>query len=152
MAVSKALLRLLRVRGIEEERRRMALETASQKLRNLEEARNAALARDRQGRELMRTSVGSGELADRISGLVETEGGRKLVHVLAPRIKASEADQVRSEQEFLEKRTERRQAETLVEERQALDVVEADRRSQGALDDWYGSRRFREVIDSRHEE
>ena len=142
MAVSKALLRLIRVRGIEEERRRMALETASQKLRNLEEARDTALGMDRQGRELTMKSVESGELADRISGLVETAAGRSQARLLAPRIEASEADRLRLQQEFLEKRTERRQAEMLVEEMQALDGVAENRRSQQALDDWYRSRRF----------
>jgi hypothetical protein len=143
MAVSKALLRLLRVRGIEEERRRMALEAGSQKLRNLEQARDAAFARDRQGRELMKRSAESGELADRISGLVETAAGHSQVRALAPQIEASETNQLRLQQEFFKKRTERRQAETLVEETQALDAVAEDRRSQQALDDWYGSRRFR---------
>ena len=142
MAVSKALLRLIRVRGIEEERRRMALETASQKLRNLEEARDTALGMDRQGRELTMKSVESGELADRISGLVETAAGRSQARLLAPRIEASEADRLRLQQEFLEKRTERRQAEMLVEEMQALDGVAENRRSQQALDNWYRSRRF----------
>ncbi len=143
MAVSKALLRLLRVRGIEEEHRRITLETASQQLRNLEKARDAALAREGQGRALTKRSVELGELLDRISGLVETAAGRSQAHSLSSQIEVSEAERFRLQQELFEKRTERRQAETLVEETQALDATAEDRRSQQALDDWYGSRRFR---------
>jgi hypothetical protein len=43
--------------------------------------------------------------------------------------------------EFLGKRIERRQTETLIEETQALDKVEAGRRAQRDLDDWFLSRR-----------
>jgi hypothetical protein len=43
-------------------------------------------------------------------------------------------------QEFLGKRVERRQAETLIRETEARDAIEAGRRGQQALDDWY---RFR---------
>ena len=144
MAVSKALLRLLRLRGMEEDRRRLALEAGLLRLRSLEKARDAASAKDRQGRELMRSSAGSGELADRVSALAETAAGRRQVQALTPLIAASEAEDLRLRQEFAEKRTERRQAETLVDETLELDLVKSERRSQQALDDWYGSRRFRE--------
>ena len=46
--------------------------------------------------------------------------------------------------EFLGKRVERRQAETLIGETEAQEAVAAGRRGQQALDDWYGSRLFRE--------
>ena len=152
MAVSKALLRLLRLRGMEEHRRRIALEAGLLRLRSLEKAKDVAVAKDRRGRELMRTNAGSGELADRVSALTETAAGRRHVEALAPLIAASEAEGLRLHQEFAEKRTERRQAETLVDETLELDVEESERRSQQALDDWYGSRRFRELNDSKQDE
>jgi hypothetical protein len=152
MAVSKALLRLLRLRGMEEDRRRMALEAGLRKLRSLENAKDAASARDRQGRELMRSSAASGQLADRISALAESAGGRRQAQALAPLIAVSEVEGFRLRQEFAEKRTERRQAETLVEETLDLDLVESERRSQQALDDWYGSRRFREFNETKQDE
>ena len=43
--------------------------------------------------------------------------------------------------EFLGKRIERRQTETLIEETEALESVEAGRRAQRDLDDWFLSRR-----------
>lgn len=152
MAVSKALLRLLRLRGMEEDRRRMALEAGLHRLRSLENAKDAASARDRRGRELMRTSAASGQLADRVSALAETAAGRRQVEALAPLIAASEAEGLRLRQEFAEKRTERRQAETLVDETLELDLAESERRSQQALDDWYGSRRFRELNGAKQDE
>jgi hypothetical protein len=152
MAVSKALLRLLRLRGMEEDRRRLALEAGLLRLRSLEKARDAASAKDRQGRELMRGSAVSGQLADRVSALAETEAGCRQVEALAPLIAASAEEGLRLHQQFAEKRTERRQAETLVDETLELDMVESERRSQQALDDWYGSRRFREVNGSKQDE
>jgi hypothetical protein len=134
---------------MEEERYRMALETALRELRILEGAREAAVARERQGRDLVGKSARSGELTDRMAGLVETAAGRRQVHTLAPRIAAAEAEGLRLRQKFLEKRRERRQSETLVDETLAQDVAELDRRSQQAVDDWYGSRRFRELSNSR---
>jgi len=43
----------------------------------------------------------------------------------------------RLRQEFLGKRVERRQAETLIEKTEAQDAIEAGRHAQQALDDWY---------------
>jgi hypothetical protein len=46
-------------------------------------------------------------------------------------------------EEFLAKRVERRQAETLIKETEARDAIEAGRRSQQNLDDWFGNRMHR---------
>src|SRR5215469_4953987 len=75
MAVSRAMLRLLRLRSMEEDRHRMALETSLRELRVLEGAREAAVVRERQGRDLVGKSTRSGELTDRMAGLVETAAG-----------------------------------------------------------------------------
>jgi hypothetical protein len=45
------------------------------------------------------------------------------------------------QREFLGKRIERRQTETLIKEAEALESVEAGRRAQRDLDDWFLSRR-----------
>ena len=149
MGVAKALERLLRIRDIEEEQRRLALESALGELRDLERAREAAGAREREGRELVRGSVKSGEWADRGAGLVETATARKQAGVLAPRIAALEAESIQLRQKFLEKRVQRRQAETLIEEAAARDAGGLNRRSQQNLDDWYGSHMHRERTDSK---
>jgi hypothetical protein len=48
-------------------------------------------------------------------------------------------------QEFLLKRVERRQAETLIGETEARDAVSAGRRAQQQIDDWYRSRPQKEL-------
>jgi hypothetical protein len=47
-------------------------------------------------------------------------------------------------EEFLLKRVERRQAETLIQEIEAREAIEDGRRGQQALDDWYSSRLYRD--------
>lgn len=148
MAVSKALRRLLHIRGIEEEQRRLSLETALGELASLKLARQAAAERERQGHALMETGAQSGEIADRQAGLVEADGAHRRALVLAPRIAVSEFETSERRREFLDKRVERRQAETLLEQTEAADAMESARRSQGAIDDLYGVRRHHLANDS----
>ena len=69
MAVSRALRRLLRIRELEEEQCRLALEAAIGELSRLEHAMAATAERDRRGRRLVEASARSGELRDRLAGL-----------------------------------------------------------------------------------
>jgi len=55
----------------------------------------------------------------------------------------SESEVFRLRQEFLSKRVERLQAETLIKETEAQDAIESGRRSQQVLDDWFRSKQFR---------
>jgi hypothetical protein len=149
MAVSTALERLLRIRDLEEEQRRLALESQLGRLNELKNAMRTALARQRQGRELVGESVRSGQAADRQAGLVESIVAQKHAQMLEPCITASEDQAARLRQEVLDKRVECRQAETLIEETEARDALEASRRSQRILDDWFGSKKFRQQGDER---
>ena len=144
MAVSKALKRLLRIRELEEEQQRLALEAATGTLRGWEQARDFALAQERVGHDLVRASVGSGEPSDRHVGLTESRNARKKASHLAMRVRAAETEMMRLRQSFLEKRTERRQAETLIEQEESQEALESGRRSQQTVDDWYGARMGRE--------
>jgi hypothetical protein len=144
MAVSRALRRLLNIRGIEEEQSRLALDAAVGELSRLQHAQEAAAEQDRRGRRLVQMSAHSGELPDRLAGLEETRAASRCGAALAPRIADAELDVAASRQEFLSKRVERRQAETLIQESEARDAVEAGRRGQQGIDDWYGSRLCRE--------
>jgi hypothetical protein len=144
MAVSHALRRLLRIRDLEEEQHRLILESAMGELRSLENALAAATARRRRGRELAQASACAGESTDRQAGMVETDAARRYSTVLTPRIATAQDDASRLRQEFLVKRVERLQAETLIEETESRDVAEAGRRSQQALDEWYRSRLYRQ--------
>jgi hypothetical protein len=59
---------------------------------------------------------------------------------VAPKVTAAQFEVSALREEFLAKRVDRRQAETLIEETEARDAIDRGRRSQQALDDWH---RFR---------
>jgi flagellar biosynthesis chaperone FliJ len=139
MPVSGALRRLLRLRELEEEQQRLALESALADLHALEQALKLARARQRKGRERIVRSAASGP-ADRIAACVESESAARHAAALAPRIAAAERETVRLRQLYLDKRVERRQAETIVRETEAGDALQSSRRAQQSLDDWYGAR------------
>ena len=140
MAVSRALRRLLRIRDLEEEQCRLALESALGELRHLEHALAATFDRKRRGRSLVQSSAQTGELMDRLAGLEETRSASLHASALGPKINAMGEEVRVRRQAFLLKRVERRQAETLIEETEAREAVETGRRGQQALDDWYSSR------------
>ena len=140
MPVSEALRRLLRIRDLEEEQQRLALDAAVSELRRLELAYISARARERAGRGQIAQGVTSGDGTDRVAGMVEVGAARRHAKVLQPRIAAAEGEAARLREQFLVKRVERRQAETLIREAEALDAVEAGRRAQQRLDDWHGAR------------
>lgn len=145
MPVSRALRQLLRIRELEEEQSRLALELAVSELRRLEQALDASAQWDRRGRGLIDASARSGALTDRLSGLEESRAAGRLKAALTPRIAEEEQEVAALREKFLERRVERRQAETLIEESEARDEIEAGRRHQMALDDWHRSRRRRET-------
>jgi hypothetical protein len=146
MAVSRALLRLLRIRDIQEEQSRLALESAMGELHRLEDALTATGGQDRRGRLLVSSSAQTGELQDRLAGLEETHTAMRFAKALVPRIEAADRDAQWLRQAFLARRVERRQAETLIHEAEAADAVDAARRTQMALDDWYRFRLHRGII------
>jgi flagellar biosynthesis chaperone FliJ len=143
MPVSSALRRLLRVRDVEEEQQRLALESALSELHALEHALSAAHARQHGGRRLLALSVCEGGVADRTAALVEGQAAARCAAALTPRIDVAENNVLRARQAYLDKRTERRQAQTLIEEAEARDAAEAGRHNQQTLDETYGARRHR---------
>jgi flagellar export protein FliJ len=138
--VSDSLRRLLRIRDLEEEQGKIALESAVADLHRLEGALRAARDRERAGRKRIAESARSGDATDRMAGMVEISAARRHIVALKPRIAAAEWAAAERREEFLGKRTERRQADTLIVEAEAADVVVEGRRSQQSLDDWYGMR------------
>lgn len=144
MPVSAALRRLLRVRDLEEEQHRLALESALSDLHTLENALDLARSAERRGRTRLASSAPASDPADRIAARVEFSSAARHAAALAPRIAAAEQEVSRIRQQFILKRTERRQAEALIHEREALDAIEADRRTQQGLDNWIASRAHRE--------
>jgi hypothetical protein len=143
MAISRGMRRLLRIRNLQEQSSRMELDSALGELNLLEQAMRSSDARDHRGRGLIGSSAGTGELADRLSGLEESRTAAR--HAAALRLGIANAEEKVTElrEVFLDRRVERRQAETLIEEAGERDAVDAGRRTQQAVDDWYGSRRRR---------
>jgi flagellar biosynthesis chaperone FliJ len=141
MPVSRAMRRLLDVLEIQEEECRAALEAARAEFARLAEALARSRERERGGRRLVASSAATGELTDRVAGIEETRAAGRLAAVLLSRVAEAEAAVHARERSFLGKRIERRQTETLIEESQALDKVEAERREQRDLDEWFLSRR-----------
>lgn len=147
MTVSKALRRLLRIRDLEEEQSRAVLESAIGELHNLETARGAVAERARRGRGLVKASARNGELPDRLSGLEESCTAERHAVVLDHWIGEARTETTTLREKFLAKRVERLQVETLIQEAEAQDKIDTDRRSQQAADEWYRvapARRYRE--------
>ena len=141
MAVSRALRRLVRVLELEEEQYQISLETAMAELHRLQNALEAAGERERGGRQLISSSVVRNQIEDRLAGIEQTRSAAMSQRHLVPRIADAAADAAERREEYLAKRTERRQAETLVDAAQAQADLEASRRNQSALDEWYLNRR-----------
>jgi len=133
----------LRIRDLEEEQSRIALESAIGDLRQLEHAQAATVERDRRGRRLFDSSVHTGDLPDRLAGLVEQHAADRAQRALSPRILDAEQDVAGLREDYLDRRVERRQAETLVKESEASEAIDADRKSQQGLDDWFRNRLHR---------
>lgn len=143
MPVSRALRRLLHVRAMEEEQYRQTLDSALGELRALQHALNAAHARKRTGRNLLAASL-QGEIADRTAAQVEMQTAIRCADLLVPRIASAESVVFRARQEYLDKRLERRQAQTLIEEGEAQDATESGRRAQQSLDETFGTLHHRQ--------
>lgn len=142
-AAVKPMRRLLRVLELEEEQAQRALEAATAELRLLENASQGARERERRGRASIAASAASGPVhdynstLDRIAGLEDIRLGQRTAAALAPRIAEGQAKAAARREEFLAKRVERRQAETLVRAAEAREAREAAQREQQSLDDWF---------------
>ncbi len=140
MPVSRAMRRLLDVLEIQEEEYRTAMVSARIELERFKEALAHSRERERAGRRLVALSATTGEVADRIAGVEESRTARRIAQALAPRLAEAEAAVSARREEFLGKRIERRQTETLIEEAEAQDKIEASRRTQRDLDEWFMGR------------
>jgi len=150
MAVSKSVRRLLRVLQLEEDMRRRELESAQADLARLDLALIASCERVRDGRILFTSGVQHAELSDRLAGDAEVQAGKRRGAVLQQRIEQSRLLVGELRRAFLEKRVERKQAETLVKVGDAQAALEEGRKTQQSLDSWYLMRPSANKVDSRH--
>ena len=140
MALSTPLRRLLRIRELQEEQGRLALEAAMNEVNGVRAALAKAAECDKQGRQIVTDSARTGRLADRIAGLEETRAADRKTHILRGKLETAEQQGAHVRERFLSTRAQRRQAETLVDERDARAESEAERRRQRDLDDWHRAR------------
>jgi hypothetical protein len=152
MPVSNALKRLLRIRDLEQEQHRRALDSALSELRQLEDALALAATRERAGRSNFVASLLDRQPDEKPvelqSSRVESAIGQRHMLAFAPRISRAEVQAALRRHEFLLKRMERKQAETLIRETEASDAIEAVRQSQQKLDEWFLVRTRSERRDS----
>jgi flagellar export protein FliJ len=137
MPVSTTLRRLLRIRELQEEQSRSALETALGEVNRLKTAIETAERREQSGRRLVGSSANSGSLTDRVAGLQEVRTAAGMAKALSVRLAEAERCAAALRDRFLASRVDREQAATLCEEREARAAVEGLRRDQQKLDDLF---------------
>jgi flagellar export protein FliJ len=140
MAVRRVLTRLLRLRELEEEQSRIRLESAVGDRDRVQEGLARAAEYLTLGRQSFTTAIVNRDALGRTGAVLETEQARQQRLRILPRLQAAEAEVTRQREEYLLRRTGRRQVETLVENEKEMATVEAARRAQQILDDWYGRR------------
>lgn len=143
MAVAPGLLRYLRVLVLEEEQAQAAFEAASAQARALDKRLETVAALERNGRQLIAVSAWSGDALDRIAALEQMSAARRAICALRPIRTAALEEASRRRAAFLEKRVQRRQAETLIQEAQARAAIEASRRDQQSMDEMHLDRAHR---------
>ncbi|MGA8109710.1 MAG: hypothetical protein WB974_09760, partial [Acidobacteriaceae bacterium] len=136
--MTKNLRQVLRIRALLEDRARAELESRTRAVRQLESAaqqeRGGAMAsRSDAVERLIRGESGAGwqmDLAD--AEILEWKSERLRAQAEAEKPAAAAARDA-----MLERRRERRQAETLVEAAERLEQQERVRREQRQVDDWF---------------
>ena len=144
MLVKRTLNRLLRLRELEEEQSRLELELAVAERNRAQQEIALAAHRQVMGRRNFTAGIVEQNSLARAAGLFESEEARRQRLRLHPQLEAADAEVARQQTEFLLRRTGRRQVETLVENEHGRAEVEAGRRAQQMLDDWYGRRKTKE--------
>jgi flagellar export protein FliJ len=134
------LRRVYDVRKVQERQRRAQMESAIARLRLLQNALMAALESAKRARTLIAASVSSGEQVDRIAALQEITTSERRRKFLQQQIAIAEAEVASMRQEFMGKRVERRQVESLLDAARMRLQIEENHKIQTALDDWHLSR------------
>lgn len=139
MPVSTSLRRLLRIREMQEEQDKSALQTALGEMSRLETALAATEERERSGRRMVGSGARRGSLADRIAGLEEMRAAAGMTKALSVRIAAAERHVVALRDNLLSSRMQRRQTKTLVEAGEARESAKEVRRIQSNSDELHRS-------------
>jgi flagellar export protein FliJ len=141
MAKRRVLERLWRLRELEEEQSRLALEARVQDRDRIAQRLESATQGVVQSRRVFADRLGDPDTATRTGALAELGQARRRQAAIRPQFELAEIEVERGREEFLARRTGRRQLETLLERGQQAAREETARRAQQMLDDWYGRRR-----------
>jgi len=140
MSVKPVLARLLRLRELEEEQSRLELEAAVAAQGSVERERNAVAQRQASERRAFVAGVEGGDYRVCTGAIVEMEQARSERGRIEVRLAGVENEVRRQREEFIARRTSRKQVSTLVDAAREESEVEVARRVQQMLDDWYGRR------------
>lgn len=141
MSKRARLRRLCDLRRIEELNQAAQLEQARSELQRVEQALREAEVRKSAGRGLFNQGAGSGDLDDRIAGLEEIASATRLTGFLRALRSSAENLVRRTEAEYLLKRAQRSQVETLLRLESEREAAAAQKQNQSLLDEWHRSRR-----------
>jgi flagellar export protein FliJ len=147
MPVSPALKRLLRIRELEEELSKSALESAVAEREHFRRKLAMAVESNRSGRRLWGESVHAGDCESRHAAVEEMRLAAQLTGLASAKLVAAEKELNRRRENYLATRTVRRQAETIIDEAEQRDAQVALRRNQQELDEWFRSNALRDAKD-----
>jgi hypothetical protein len=135
-----SLTRLLRLRALLEDVRRVELEARLQELAQIEGAKTRSKNIGGAMRQQAFLGIVQAQLAERVEAQavgewVEREQG------IFENARAKKANEVSdAKMVYLERRKEKRQVESVIEARISARAIEQTRREQHALDDWFAQR------------
>lgn len=137
MKRASQIRRLCTLRRLEEQHRATLVEEARQTLQGIDGALKRSGEQRDQGRALVTESIAADCVEDRIAGMEEVENAKRRLRTLLTAKTRVEQQLLQSREEFLSKRTERRQADAVLDVRLQEEARTAERRSQSELDDWH---------------
>lgn len=142
MSAHNTLVRLCRLRSMEEDQSRLELERTVQERNRVETQLEEVRRQGREARQDWVNSIVDTDAATRSCALAEMARAANLGRVLRPSLVEAEDAVLRQREEFLRRRTRRKQLETLADNARKAAEADAERRAQQMLDDWYGRKRL----------
>ena len=152
MATRHVLERLLRLRELEEEQSLLKLEIAVKNRNRAAAELELADVGYRDSRREFAAGIEERDALSRTAAVLPMEQARGQRMRIELRLAAADAEAVRQRNEFLIRRTGRRQVEMLVQQEQAAQQQATSRKAQQMLDDWYGWRTARETAQTANPE
>ncbi|MDE3063239.1 MAG: hypothetical protein KGJ51_09280 [Acidobacteriota bacterium] len=119
----------------------MVLEAAEAEVKRLQSALGSVRQSEHQGRELLTRGVQDGEPTDRIAGVEQIRACEQAAAWIAGRTLQAEAEAGTRRSAFVEKRIQRRQAESLHDAAISQSLHRDEKRMQQMQDEWHLMRR-----------